>query len=220
MKINLKYDYRPLERVEINSVRHYLVDGTPVPSVTTILSKTKDAGSEKALAAWRERVGEEEAAAILEKSLSIGTALHKNIEDFIMLGEKPANGNVQVKAMTKAMLNLGVSKLDEVWGCEVPVYYPELYAGTSDLIGVYKGKTSIVDFKNSRKMKKRQYIEDYFIQCAAYKMAHDAVYGTEIEQFVILMVSQEFEFGEFIVSGEEVNKYLAAWITRLDKFYQ
>ena len=219
MKINKLYDYSPLERVEINSVRHYLVDDIPVPSVTTILSKTKDASSEKALADWRARVGEEEAAAILEKSLSIGTALHKNIEDYIMLNESPKNGNVQVKAMTKAMLSMGVSKLDEVWGCEVPVYYPGLYAGTSDLLGIYKGKTSVVDFKNSRKMKKRQYIEDYFVQCAAYKMAHDHVYGTNIEQFVILMVSQDFEFGEFIVTGDEIQKYIDMWAARLDRYY-
>lgn len=221
MKLVNKYSYSLLERVEANGYRKYKTEYGLLPSVTTILSNTEPPEKAEALVKWRERVGEQEAATILNNSLSIGTALHKNMEDYITQGVAPGNGSVQTKIMSNAIIKNALDPyLDEAWGCEVSLYYPGLYAGSADLVGVYKGKQSIIDFKNSRKIKKKEHITSYFLQCAAYQQAHNEVHGTNIDQFVILMASQDLNFCEFIISGDEVKSYETEWALRLAKFYE
>jgi genome maintenance exonuclease 1 len=105
--------------------------------------------------------------------------------------------------------------VDEAWGTEIPLLYPGRYAGTSDFIGVYKGKPCIVDFKQTNKMKRRAWIEDYFVQLAAYAVAHNHRHQTEINQGVILMVSQEGEVQEFVSVGREFDGYCDQWWRRV-----
>lgn len=219
MKLKSKYNYPVLEREDSPSGRRYIVGDQRLPSVTTILSQTKSEEDMEVLRKWKDRVGEVAAKEILDKSLLMGTALHQNMEDYVRIGQMPRNGNAQVKMMSTLMINQGLQYLDEAWGCEIPLYNPGLYAGTADLIGVYRGRSSIIDFKNSRKMKKKEWIQDYAIQCAAYKMAHDSVYDTSIEQFVILMVDHGFEFKEFIFSMDEVLDYCEMWAKKVEIYY-
>lgn len=213
------FSYPDLSTIEKNNKRYYVVGDEHLPSVTTILSATKSADSEKALADWRIRVGEEEAAKVLERSLSIGSCIHKNVENYFLDPSTPMTGTLQAKTMTNIMLKKGAVHISDVCGSEVALFYEGLYAGRSDMVGVYKGKLSVIDFKNSVKPKKLSYIDDYMTQISAYRQAHDHMFGTKIEQSVILLVTQDFEFQEFVVDYEEGKKYDDMWLTRLDKFY-
>jgi len=214
-----RFAYPDLSTVEINNKRHYIVGDEKLPSVTTILSETKSEETKKALADWRVRIGEEEAEKVLQTSLRIGSAMHKNIENHFIDPAIPLEGNLQIKTMTNIMLKKGVVNIDEVWGSEAALFFKGLYAGRSDMIGVYKGKPSIIDFKNSVKPKKEKWIGDYFSQCSAYKMAHDSMFNTDIEQYVILVVTQGFEFQEFVIDRNGQQQYMNAWMDHLDKFY-
>lgn len=212
------YSYPQLTREETGTHRFYLHNGMKLPSVTTILGLTKSDEDKKALENWRLREGEEKAEKILQHSLTTGTAMHKNMEEYLLEGKLPSHGNLQTKLMSKLMMKLFNGKIDEVWGSEVALYFPELYAGSTDLVCVYKGEPAIVDFKNSRKMKKKEKMGDYWTQIAAYRHAHNEVYKTNITRSVILMVSQDFESQEFIVDADENNQYDDLWFGRLEKY--
>ena len=112
------------------------------------------------------------------------------------------------------------SDIDEVWGSEVNLCYPQLYAGTTDLVGVYKGKPTIMDFKQTNKPKKREWIDDYFMQGAAYALAHNELYETKIESIAIFMCSREGQFQLFEVDQKEFTDWETKWATRLQEFYE
>jgi len=215
-----KYDYPALRRVQTKQGRQYVgEDQKPVPSVTTILS---DTGDKTALIAWRKRVGEEEANRISRESAGLGTKVHNALEKHI-LGETVEFGNnmvsVMAKDMSEAMINEGFTNINELWGVEVGLIAQGLYAGTSDAIGVYEGEDAIIDFKTAKKMKKREWIDDYFMQGCAYALAHNEMFDTDIKKVAILMVDRDSKFKDFVIEGEEFEKYCDKWSDRLADYY-
>lgn len=217
-----KFQYPGLQRVTNSEGKREYTDGTcaSVPSVTTVLDKTAD---KTHLIKWRQRVGEQEAARQTREAAGLGTLLHNSLEKYL-LGESVQFGGNLVHTlaarMAQQIIDNGISNLDEIWGLEIGLIAKDLYAGTADCVGVYKGKPAIVDFKNSKKIKKREWIEDYFLQGTAYAEAHNEMYGTDINQVVILMACREGNFAEFVVQGDEFEEYRTKWALRLAKYYR
>lgn len=229
-----RYDYTPLNRTTIEGKRHYaLPDGSKVPSVTTILDKTKSQESRDALANWKKNVGEQRAQQIVTEAANRGTRMHAYLEQYVLSGdmkELPNNPFAHPSWFMAAEVILkGLVNVDEFWGVEVPVYYSGLYAGTTDCLGVWKGRPAIMDFKQSNKVKKREYIGDYFLQLAAYAQAHNHTHGTNIRDGVILMAVQPKqlpdgtfstpEYLEFEVSGDEFDHWSNEWNKRVELYY-
>ena len=222
MLIKSKYEYPVLERVDLEIGRHYLDSNQkPVPSVTTVLSGTSK--SKDGLIQWRNRVGEEEAERIIKQSTDIGTAVHEAIENY--LNGKPWNNFEEIddrtyiaKKISDKFIKDGLNGITEIWGIEVGLLLDNLYAGTADCVGEYEGIPSLIDFKTAKKIKKREWIEDYFLQGCAYANAHNVMFGTKIEQIVILMVDRNAIFQEFIVRPAEFNFLTRKWKNRLIEF--
>lgn len=216
MKITNPFCYKPLQRTGGETGRHYIVgESRPLPSVTTVLSNTKNMDVIKE---WRQRVGDEVADKITETSTSVGDRVHDNLEQFILHGTAPT-GNLMSKIITKTIINKGLCHVDEVWGTEVPLYYPELYAGTTDLVGVHQGIPAIMDFKNSRMSKKTEWVEDYFLQLISYAEAHNVLHGTDIQKGVIMMGTQQGKYQEWVLEGDEWKHYKNKWYLRLEQYY-
>lgn len=219
------YNYTPLNRTTVEGKRHYcLPDGTKVPSVTTILDKTKSEESKQALNKWKRRVGEQQAQQITTEAASRGTRMHKWLETYVKDGDIGLPGTNPYSQQSHAMANIiifeGLAKnVTEFWGVEVPIYYSGLYAGTTDCIGIWKGKPAILDFKQTNKPKKREWIGDYFMQLAAYALAHNNTYGTDIKQGVILMCSAANEFQEFEILEDEFEHWTDEWLKRVELYY-
>lgn len=233
--ITARYDYTPLDRTTIDGKRHYcLPDGSRVPSVTTILDVTKPQEKREALANWKRAVGEQRAQQITTEAANRGTRMHSYLENYVLTGEMkpfPSNPFAQPSWFMAAQVILkGLEHVDEFWGVEVPVYYPGLYAGTTDLIGVWKGRPAIMDFKQTNKPKKREWIEDYFLQLAAYASAHNELHGTTIDSGVILMACQpqqlqdgswsEPQYLEFEVTPTEFAHWSDQWTRRVELYFQ
>ena len=221
MLIKSKYEYPVLERVDLEIGRHYLDSNQkPVPSVTTVLSGTSK--SKDGLIQWRNRVGEEEAERIIKQSTDIGTAVHEAIENY--LNGKPWNNfeethdQLLAKNISDKFIKDGLNGITEIWGLEVGLVLDNLYAGTADCVGEYQGIPTLIDFKTAKKIKKREWIEDYFLQGCAYANAHNVMFGTKIEQIVILMVDRNAIFQEFIVRPTEFNFLTRKWKNRLIEF--
>jgi hypothetical protein len=233
--LNPKYNYQKLTRDESTGKRLYATpDGHKVPSVTTVLDKTKPEESRIALANWRKAVGEAKAQQITTEAANRGTRMHTYLENFIKgetLKESVSNPYAQQSlVMAKKVIAEGMCHVDEVWGSEVPLYFPELYAGTTDCVGIHKGEESILDFKQTNKPKKREYIDDYFIQLTAYAMAHNEVHGTNIRKGVILMcvkpeeitpgVWAEPQYQEFILEPADFDYWQERWCQRVSEYYR
>lgn len=221
MKINNLFQYQALERVTAQDGARYYVDptGDKLSSVTTILSATADTAG---LDAWRKYVGETKANQIRDEATGLGTLMHEHLENHMQGIPRPRGTNVVRQLahnMADQVINRGLVNVDEIWGIEAPLYFPSLYAGTADLIGVHNGLPAIMDFKTAKKMKSADMIGDYFCQCAAYALAHNLVHGTEIETVVIFMVSRDLQFQEFVITGKDFTKAELRWAERVDKFY-
>lgn len=220
MKINNRFNYPKIERVEGKTGRHYDCGGTrPLPSVTTILSATKPPEFTQALADWRERVGDDEADRITDSAAMVGDQLHQNLENYILHDTKPS-GMMMSVLLTNLVIRRGLVKVDEVWGVEVSIHAEDLYAGTIDLIGVHQGDDTLMDFKNSRTDKKIEWIEDYFLQVVAYAAAHNERHGTKIRKCIIFMGCWSGKYLEFQIEGTEFDKYLSMWYDRLYEYYE
>ena len=222
MKWNKKFKYPNTVREMVEGQRHYNINNEKLPSVTTILGKTQTAEKQQGLANWRARVGEEQATRTMNQAAARGSAMHAILEHHI-LGKNRldmTDTGQQAHKMADVVIDKGLCNVDEIWGSEVALYYPELFAGATDLVGVYKKADSIMDFKQTNKPKRREWVEDYMLQLAAYTMAHNYVYDTKIQQGVILMCSKDGYFQEFIVSGKEFQKYQHEWLKRLDLYYK
>lgn len=225
MLLKHKFTYTPLSRDESTGRRLYATpDGHKVPSVTTILDKTKPAEARAALANWKKSVGEERAQQITTEAASRGTRMHKYLEDYIKgetLKESVSNPFAQQSLeMAKVVIEKGFFKIDEVWGSEVPLYFPELYAGTTDCVGLHQGEEAILDFKQTNKPKKEEWIEDYYLQLTAYALAHNEIHGTNIRKGVILMCSKDKEYQEFILKPSEFDYWTTRWCDRVSEFYR
>ncbi|OUV99833.1 MAG: hypothetical protein CBD16_07325 [Betaproteobacteria bacterium TMED156] len=216
-----KFKYKEFKRKNLDGQRYYVNDaGDPVPSVTSILSKTKDM---TALNAWKKRVGAAEAQRIVTESANLGTIMHKHLESYIEGVERPSGTNqvyVQAKQLSETVIEHGLKNVDEVWGIETHLAFPGLYGGTADLICVHEGEPAIGDFKTSRKFKKKEWIDDYFMQASAYALAHNEVYGTNIQKGVIFMVTHENQYQQFVVEGNEFQTFTDKWLDRVETYYK
>lgn len=211
------YKYKKLDRVQLSQGRYYVVgQGRPLPSVTTVLSATAD---KQFLEDWRKRVGPDEADAILNESLIIGRNLHENLERYV-LGDPKRTGPLMAKLLTKLIIRKGMQNVTEVWGTEVPLYYPHLYAGTADLIAIHSNDEAVLDFKNSRAVKREEWLEDYFCQTVAYADAHNKLYGSNIRKGVIMMGTRDGQYDEFIIEGKKFQLYSDKWFARLETYYE
>jgi len=232
---NPKFDYTPIPRVVVEGKRFYATpDGKNLPSVTTILDKTKSEESREALNRWRRSVGAEKAQQITTEAANRGTRMHTYLEDYVKTGEiKERTTNPfswASHAMAHVVVEKGLRNVNEFWGIEVPLYFPGIYAGTTDGAGIHLNEESILDYKQSNKPKKREWIEDYFVQLCAYAEAHNELHGTRIRKGVILMcvkpdVDEQFniikppEYQEFVLEGNEYDKYRDLWWRRVEQFY-
>ena len=210
MKIVDKYVYPQSSRANIAGLRHYTVDGEErkLPSVTTVLGQTQPKEKQESLDRWRQRVGLREAQKITRDAAIRGTAMHKYLEDLIR-GQRSLDLTplgIEATKMAEIIVDRGLNDCSEIYGIEATLFYPGLYAGSVDLIAKYKDKVSIIDFKQTNKPKQREWIGDYFLQMAAYGMAHDAVYGTMIEQGVIMMCSKDGYYQQVVIESERVQR--------------
>ena len=222
MKWNKLYEYPKSIRSLIKDERHYEVGNEKLPSVTTILAATASDEKRESLAKWKLKVGDSKADEIKNQAAKRGTAMHTYLEHHINGGgllDLSSEGR-EAESMAKTIIDKGLPDLHEIWGSEVVLHYPGLYAGATDLCGIYQGRDSIVDFKQSNKPKKDEWIEDYKLQLAAYATAHDYVHRTNIEQGVILMVTPDNFFQRFIINGSQFREYKWKWLERVDKYYQ
>jgi hypothetical protein len=222
--ITPKYIYKSMDRTSIEGKRHYcLPDGSKVPSVTTILDKTKPQEKIDALNNWRKAVGAAKAQQITTEAAGRGTRMHKWLENYVLTGELGQPGTMpasqQSHLMATTVVNKGMINVTECWGSEVPLYFSGLYAGTTDLVGAWKQKPAILDFKQTNKPKKIEYIDDYFIQLVAYAMAHNEMHGTDIETGVILMCSAANEYQEFVIEGDQFKYWTEEWLKRVEQYY-
>ena len=221
MIINDKFKYPILERVDTDIGRHYLdSNNKAVPSVTTVLSGTSK--SKDGLIQWRNRVGEEEADRIIKQSTDIGTAVHEAIENYLngksWNNFEETHDQLLAQKISNKFIKDGLKGISDIWGLEVGLVLDNLYAGTADCVGEYEGIPTLIDFKTAKKIKKREWIEDYFLQGCAYANAHNVMFGTKIEQIVILMVDRNDIFQEFIVRPTEFNFLTRKWKNRLIEF--
>jgi hypothetical protein len=222
MKWNKLYHYPPSTRSTTDGLRMYDVGNEKLPSVTTILGATKSEDAKQSIANWQAKVGMEQATRIKEQAAARGTNMHKHLEAYI-LGEGyldlTPEGKI-AKGMSTTIIDKGFNDLQEIWGSEVIVHYPGLYAGATDVVGVYDYEDSIIDFKQSNKPKRKEWIQDYLMQLGAYAMAHNYVHKTEITQGVILMCTPDNYFQKFQVKGKEFIKYQHQFLRKVDQYYE
>jgi genome maintenance exonuclease 1 len=222
MNWNKLYHYPPCTRSTTDGLRTYEVGKEKLPSVTTILKATESDEKKAALEKWKKRVGDIEAERIRDTSAARGTNMHLHLEKHV-LGEGHLDltpGGHVAKTMADVIIEKGLKDMSEIWGSEVTLYYPGKYAGQTDLVGVYDYEDSIIDFKQSNKPKQRAWIEDYCMQLAAYAMAHNQVYDTEITQGVILMCTPDNYFQKFQIKGKEFIKYQHMFLEKVDMYYK
>ena len=218
MKHNAKYNYHQGTRITDHGTRIYDIGGFKLPSVTTILAETKD---KSYLEAWKQKVGHEEAERIKNLSSKRGTSMHKFIEKHITgVGyDDLTEVGIQAKPMAQKIIEIGLTPVEHYFGCEVMLHYPGLYAGSTDLVCEHNGLETIADFKQSNKPKKEEWIEDYFSQIAAYAMAHDYVYKSQIRQGIIMVCTPDCYYQEFKFKDSELREWKHKFLKRLDEYY-
>ena len=221
-KFNKLYDYPRSMRTLVGGKRHYDIREEKLPSVTTILSACQSDEKKASLEAWRQRLGPKTADIARDLAAERGTAMHRFLEahidgsghkDLTPLGE-------QAEKMAHKIIESGLKDREEVWGQEATLYYPGLYAGATDDVGIYDGQPASMDFKQSNKPKRAEWIEDYKLQLVAYATAHDCIFGTNIEQGVILMCTPDNFFQRFLVNGSEFREYKWKWLRKISDYYR
>jgi genome maintenance exonuclease 1 len=222
LKWNKLYKYPKSKREILKGDRHYDVNDQKLPSVTTILQATQDAEKAESLQRWAQKVGQIEAERIKNVAAKRGTAMHSYLETYIQGGQVLDLRDVgrEASGMAETIIAKGFKDLEEIWGSEVTLFYPNLYAGATDLCGIYQGRESIVDFKQSNKPKREEWIKDYKLQMVAYAMAHNCVYNTDIDQGVILMCTPDNFFQKFTINGREFRELKWEWLGRVNQYYE
>jgi len=219
LKKSNKFNYIQGKRTEEHGSRIYDILGMRLPSVTTILAKTKN---QAYLTRWKNKVGHEEAERIKNISSRRGTAMHKFLESHIQgvgYDDLTAIG-CEAKPMAQKIIEMGLTPISEYYGSEVMLHYPGLYAGSTDLVCLHNDLETIVDFKQANKPKNKDWIEDYYLQIAAYAMAHDEVYGSQIRQGVIMICTPDLYYQEFKFQDVELRKWKHKWLKRLDMYHE
>jgi|TARA_B110000971_G_C20016012_1_gene503993 RecB family exonuclease len=223
MKWNKKFTYPSSTRAITNGKRYYDINNEKLPSVTSILAATEPPEKKASLERWRKKLGVDVANKITTEAAARGSKMHAFLEKFLLgklnldlLGEK-----TRESMMADQIIENGLrDKLNSIWGCEAALYYPNKFAGAADLIAEdYEGSSAIIDFKQSNSLKKDQWIDSYYLQCAAYSLAHNKVYGTDINKAVILICTKDDLFQRFIVDGDRFKNYQDQFLKRVDQFY-
>ena len=202
-----------------SGTRVYDIVGTRLPSVTTVLGATKN---QQFLKDWKAKVGEANAERIKNHSSNRGTAMHKFLEHYVLgtnIIDLTRIGQ-EARPMADKIIEVGLTPIEEYYGSEVMLHYPGLYAGSTDLVCMHNGMETIVDFKQSNRPKKEEWIQDYYLQISAYAMAHDYVYGSEIKQGVIMVCTPDLYYKEFKVEGPELRRWKHEFLKRLDMFHE
>jgi hypothetical protein len=229
MKWNKRFVYPKSQRSLIQGHRHYDIAPSgssftqqKLPSVTTIISATQSEEKKASLAKWKARLGDQAADRVRDVAAMRGTAMHTFLEAYVRgTGHRDLTSvGKEAEPMAQQIINQGLTGLDEIWGSEVVLYYPDLYAGATDVVGIYNGRESIIDFKQTNKPKRREWIEDYFIQLGAYAMAHNFIYDTKIQSGIILMCSKDKLFQKFEVTDKEFVGYQHAFLKKVDEYYR
>ena len=221
MKLNIRFNYPNSQSSMVSGSRVYDINGEKLPSVTTILKVTESEEKKESLRLWRRKIGDTAADEIMKKSSTRGTKMHKHLEESLIGQTKMDLGSDDSYMMSQKIINESLkTKLSEIWGSEINLYYPKKYAGTADAIGIYNGIESILDFKQSNKTKKREWVTDYFYQVAAYSLAHNFIHKTNITQGVILICTPPplLEFQEFIIKNEELVNYQHLFIDKVRQY--
>ena len=215
-----KFDYQSVKQISLAGKRLYeSPDGSKTPSVTTILNATKDM---RGLMEWRKRVGVKNAQKITTEAAGIGTAMHNNLERFLLGEERMTDQQplqIKANAMAQKIIDNGLSNVNEVWAIEQALYYPHKYSGTADLIGEYKKQPAVMDFKQSNKPKKEEWIEDYYLQLGAYSLAHNVVYNSRITQGIVLLCTVDNLFQDFRIQGEKLEEYQNKFLEKVEQYY-
>ena len=227
-----RFQYKACQQVNdpVTRKRVYLTpDGESLPSVTTILSATKDMTH---LNEWRDRIGHAKAQQITTEAAGVGTAMHGNLERFVCgMQRQPGNNPVHIQAnkMADVIIDNGLSKVNEIWAMEQSLYFPGLFSGTTDLVGVHEGEPAVMDYKQTNKPKKAEWVEDYYLQLMAYILAHNEVYGTDIRKGVVFMavrpkeispgVYETSQYQQFELKPQDFNKYQDQWLAKVEEYY-
>ena len=222
MKLNTKFNYPKSIRAYYNGQRLYDINSEKLPSVTTILNATKSERDKAKLEEWRKRVGAKAADQISKEALSRGSSMHDFLEKFILnqLNLDLLGDNSLEKQMADQIIENGLrNDLSEVYGVEATQYYPGKYAGAADLLGVYMGKETILDFKTGNKPRRDEWNDEYYLQLGAYSLAHDKVYGTNINQGVILLCTKDLMFQRFIVDSERLKDCQKRFLEKVEQYY-
>ena len=223
MKWNNKFSYPKSMRSVFNGSRHYSVNQEHLPSVTSILKETESEEKKASIANWKARVGIAESNRIKIDASNRGTLMHTYLEKYL-LGQLNLDlleqDDDKSKKMADEIIEKGIkNKLSEIWGTEATLYYPGKYAGTCDACGVYLGQETIIDFKQSNKPKKEEWIEDYYLQLGAYSLAHNVVYNSRITQGIVLLCTVNNLFQDFKIQGEKLQEYQNKFLEKVEQFY-
>ena len=223
MKWNNKFIYPKSSRSTEDGLRKYLIDGEKLPSVTSVIDFTKSIEDKAALANWRERTGVDLANKIQKDAAKRGGKMHSLLEQYLFgkLNLSLFEKNEEFQKMAEIIIKQGIEgRLQEIWGVEATLTYPQKYGGTADCLGIFDQKESVIDFKNSLKLKKIEWVQDWFMQLGAYSLAHNVVYGTNITSGVILLCTVDLVFQEFKIENEELIMYQNLFLGRLKKFHE
>jgi len=220
---NNKFSYPKSMRSMVSGSRMYAVNQEKLPSVTSILQATQSEEKKASLANWKARVGTTEANRIKNDASSRGTSMHAYLEKYL-LGqlnlELLEDEDNKSKKMADEIVEQGIkNKLSEIWGTEATLYYPGKYAGTTDACGVYEGQETIIDFKQSNKPKKEEWIEDYYLQLGAYSLAHNVVYNSKITQGIVLLCTVDNLFQDFRIQGVKLEEYQNKFLEKVEQYY-
>ena len=222
MEWNRKYNYPKSIRALVNGKRLYDIGAQKLPSVTTILNATQDQAKKEGLKRWRAKIGVKEAERITTEAANRGSSMHQYLEDFLhsKLNLDLLGHNSRERMMAEEVIENGLrNQLTEIWGVEATLHFKNRFAGATDLVGIYNGKQTILDFKSSTNLKKEEWISDYYIQGAAYCLAHDEVYGTNISQVAILICTKDNLFQKFVVDGERLADYKKMFLDKVQQYY-
>jgi hypothetical protein len=222
MKWNSKFSYPKSMRSLVDGSRMYSVNQEKLPSVTSILQATQSEEKKLSLANWKARVGTVEANRIKNDASNRGTSMHAFLEKYLLgqLNLELLEEDNKSKKMADEIIEQGIkNKLSEIWGTEATLYYPGKYAGTCDACGVYEGHETIIDFKQSNKPKKEEWIEDYYLQLGAYSLAHNVVYNSKITQGIILLCTVDNLFQDFRIQGIKLEEYQNKFLEKVEQFY-
>ena len=214
-----KYEYKQYTRDDDHGPRTYAVKDKKVPSVTTILSATQSEEKRKSLDAWRARVGYQEAQRITQQAATRGTEMHYVLENYIKgVGYfNLSKDGAHARMMAHTIID-NLEPLKIIYGSEVSLAYDDQWAGSTDLVANYKDRPYIVDFKQSNKLKREEWVEDYYYQLAAYSLAHKKSHGP-IEGGLVAMCTKDLQFQSFELDQTRLAEYEEKWFERVKRYY-